>query len=179
MKTIGDLGEKEFLSKILGTVALTAKREMFDDCVVIDLTKLVGVADLPYIVYSLDHPSFIRHALDNVSAHRFYGRWLAAVTCNDVVAMGGRCRGFALDLSAPLSTGIDDIHELISGIREILDDYGAVYEGGNFDASALETVGFAWGVVQRHALVRRQGARPGDLIVVTGILGQGWVEYLV
>ncbi|MCP4654909.1 MAG: hypothetical protein GY856_05765 [bacterium] len=179
MTTIGDFGEKDFLHEILGGVADTARREAFDDCVVVDLAELAGVEGLPYLVYSLDHPSFVRHPSKSVSPHRFYGRWLAAVTCNDVVAMGARCRGFALDLAAPLDTGIADLQDLLAGIREVLDHYGASFEGGNFDANVLETVGFCWGVVSRHALVRREGAQPGDWVAVTGILGQGWAEYLV
>ena len=177
--TIGDFREKDFLNEIVGAVARTARREAFDDCVVIDLAEIVRDEHAPYLVYSLDHPSFVRHASDKVSPHRFYGRWVAAVTCNDVVAMGGQCRGFALDLAAPLTTEISDIRELLAGISDVLFEYGALYEGGNFDSNALETVGFCWGVVPRHALVRRQGARPGDWIAVTGSLGQGWIEYLV
>ena len=178
-KTIGDFREKDFLNDVLGAVASTARREAFDDCVVIDLAEIIGERSLPYLVYSLDHPSFVRHPSPSIPPYRFYGRWLAATTCNDVVAMGARCRGFSLDLAAPLNTMIDDMRELLAGINDVLTDYGATYEGGNFDASSLETVGFCWGLVARHALVRRQGARSGDRVAVTGILGQGWAEYLV
>jgi thiamine-monophosphate kinase len=177
--TIGDFNEKDFLNDVMGTVASTARREAFDDCVVIDLTPFTGIEGLPYLVYSMDHPSFVRHASDSVSPFRYYGRWVAAVTCNDIVAMGARCRGFSLDLAAPLDTPIENVRELLGGVKEVLDDYGATYEGGNFDANMLETVGFCWGIVPQHALVRRHGARPSDMVAVTGILGQGWVEYLV
>jgi len=179
MTIIGDFSEKEFIREILGTAAKTARREAFDDCVIIDLSEVLGQADLPFLVYSLDHPSFVKHPSKEIPAFRFYGRWLAAVTCNDVVAMGARCRGFSLDLAAPLSTEIGDIRQLILGIRDVLDHYGATYEGGNFDANTLETVGFCWGIVPRQGLVRRAGARPGDVVAVTGVLGKGWVEYQI
>lgn len=179
MSTISDFREKDFLHEVLGAAAATASRGSFDDCVIIDLSELTGTPGLPYIVYSLDHPSFVRHASEAVSPYRFYGRWVAAATCNDVVAMGARCRGFSLDLAAPLDTRVEDIRELTLGLKDVLDEYGATYEGGNFDNNSLETVGFAWGLVARGGLVRRQGARAGDFVAVTGVLGQGWVEYLV
>ena len=47
------------------------------------------------------------------------------MTCNDVVAMGARCRGFSLDLSAPLETPIADVTELLSGVNDVLSVYGA------------------------------------------------------
>lgn len=169
--------EKQFIQEILGPLAATASADTFDDAVVIDLAKLTGQEEAPFLVYSIDQPSFVKHANPELNPFRFYGRWVAGVTCNDIIAMGGRCHGFSLALAAPPDTEADDIRSLVQGINDVLASCDAIYEGGNFDSGDLATVGFAWGLVPRAGLVRRSGARPGDKIVVTGELGLGWVEY--
>ncbi|MGH3964737.1 MAG: thiamine-phosphate kinase [Gammaproteobacteria bacterium] len=172
-----DFQEKQFIQEILGPLAKTAALENFDDAVVIDLADLAGIRNAPFLVYSMDQPSFVRHADASLDPFRFYGRWVAGTTCNDVIAMGGRCRGFSLALAAPLESKIDDVRSLVVGIKDVLDRCGATYEGGNLDSGDLGTVGFVWGIVSRDGIVRRSGAQPGDRIVVTGELGLGWLEY--
>jgi thiamine-monophosphate kinase len=174
---IGDFGEKEFIHEVLGQAASTAQADMFDDCVVVDLAEITGAADAPYLVYSMDQPGFVRQPDPAVDPYRFYGRWVAGATCNDVLAMGAECRGFSLALAAPQDMEVHDVKELIAGISDVLAHIGARYEGGNLDNSALATVGYAWGLVPRHGIVRRSGARVGDRIAVTGPLGTGWLEY--
>jgi thiamine monophosphate kinase len=171
------LQEKQFIQKIFGPAARTAAAGAFDDSVVIDLAEITGQLNAPFLVYSLDQPSFVRHANPTINPFRFYGRWVAGVTCNDIIAMGARCRGFSLALAAPPDTETEDIGYLVQGINDVLATCHATYEGGNFDTGDLATVGFAWGLAPRAGLVRRSGARPGDKIVVTGELGLGWVEY--
>jgi thiamin-phosphate kinase len=169
--------EKQFIEEVLGPLAKTASREDFEDAVILDLAELTGLDDAPFLVYSMDQPSFVRHADQSLDAFRFYGRWIAGVTCNDVIAMGGRCRGFSLALAAPPETEVANVRSLVLGINDVLERYGASYEGGNLDSSDLATVGFAWGLAPRNGIVRRSGARPGDYIAVTGGLGLGWLEY--
>lgn len=172
-----DFQEKQFIREVLGPFAKTAAQENFDDAVVIDLADLTGSRDAPFLVYSMDQPSFVRHADESLDPFRFYGRWVAGTTCNDVIAMGGRCRGFSLALAAPLESKIDDVRSLVLGIKDVLDRCGATYEGGNLDSGDLGTVGFVWGIVPRDGIIRRSGAQLGDRIVVTGELGLGWLEY--
>lgn len=174
---LGELREKEFIKAVIGRYADTAVADRFDDCVTIDLERVCRVAGLPFLVYSLDHPSFIRPGLGLEADHRFYGRWVAACVCGDVLAMGARPRGFALDLAAPLDLDVQAVEWILLGIRDVLDTYGATFEGGNFDANALELVGYAWGVVPRDRIVRRGGAREGDYVVATTVLGFGWADY--
>ncbi|MGH3401179.1 MAG: thiamine-phosphate kinase [Streptosporangiaceae bacterium] len=172
-----DWDEKGFIKHVLGAFALTARPDKFDDAVIIDLAPITGQPDANYLVYSIDQPSFVSHPDPAVDPFRFYGRWVAGVTCNDVIAMGARCRGFSLALAAPPELETDRVESLLCGIRDVLARCGADYEGGNLDSGELGTVGMAWGLVSRHGIVRRGGARPGDLIVVTGELGLGWLEY--
>jgi thiamine-monophosphate kinase len=172
-----DFQEKQFIQEILGPIAKTATPDNFDDAIVIDLADLTGIRNAPFLVYSMDQPSFVRHADASLDPFRFYGRWVAGTTCNDVIAMGGRCRGFSLALATPPESKIDDIRSLVHGIKDVLDRCGATYEGGNLDRGDLGTVGFVWGIVPRNGIVRRSGAQLGDRIVVTGQLGLGWLEY--
>lgn len=174
-----DFSEKSFIKNVLGKYADTAKSERFDDCVVIDLAMFTKDPNAPFLVYSMDHPSFIkRNILSKEESYRFYGRWAAACTCGDVLAMGALPKGFSLDLAAPLETDIIDIENIMHGIGDTLRHYGIVFEGGNFDTNHLETVCMAWGVVERNRIIRRSGARVGDLIVATGTLGIGWSGYI-
>jgi thiamine-monophosphate kinase len=169
--------EKDFIQEVMGPFATTASADGFDDAVVIDLAEITGRPDADFLVYSMDQPSMIPHADPDLDPFRFYGRWVAGTTCNDIIAMGARCRGFSLALAAPPEAEVGDLQSMLRGISDVLAQCGATYEGGNLDSGELSTVGFAWGLAPRLGLVRRSGARPGDVIAVTGELGLGWLEY--
>jgi thiamine-monophosphate kinase len=172
-----DWDEKSFIQQVLGGFARTARADAFDDAVIIDLAAVTGRTDDQLLVYSMDQPSFVQPLDPAADPYRFYGRWVAGVTCNDVIAMGARCRGFSLALAAPPDLETTCVEQLLGGVADVLEFCGAEYEGGNIDSGPMGTVGLAWGLVARHAVVRRSGARPGDAIVVTGELGLGWLEY--
>jgi len=179
-ETVGQFEEKAFLKDFIAKYALNAASEEFDDCIVIDLSKILCISDLPYLVYSIDHPSFIERPLpiDEETQYRFYGRWTAATICGDVLAMGAQPRGFSLDISAPLETQVRNLDYILQGVSDVLGAYETTYEGGNFDVSDLEMVGIAWGIVDQDKIIRRSGAREGDIIAVTTALGYGWAEYI-
>jgi thiamine-monophosphate kinase len=172
-----DWDEKSFIRQVVGEFARTARVDDFDDAVVIDIATITDLPTAQYLVYSIDQPSFVRSPDPALDPFRFYGRWVAGVTCNDVIAMGARCRGFSLALAAPPELESDRVKALLSGVTDVLGYCGAAYEGGNLDTGELATVGVAWGLAPRHGIIRRSGARPGDLIAVTGELGLGWLEY--
>src|SRR5262245_18187781 len=140
MTKLSDLREKDFIKRVIGRYAKTARPDQFDDCVMIDLEEVCGAKGLPYFIYSIDHPSFIRRGMGDEADHRFYGRWVAAVVCGDVLAMGACPRGFSLDLSVPLDMATEEVEWILSGVRDVLDIYGATFEGGNLDTNALELV---------------------------------------
>ncbi len=180
MSLLKDTSEKAFIKQVLVNYAATAQIELFDDCVVIDPAEIFQISGLPYIVYSLDHPSKIKRPLPKGMEWRFYGRWIAGCTCGDVLAMGAQPRGFSLDLAVPLETSVCVIEDIYAGIQDVTSHYGAKIEGGNLDVNnKLEVVGFCWGTVNRGAIIRRGGARVGDIVAVTSELGIGWASYLL
>jgi thiamine-monophosphate kinase len=180
MAKLAEFREKDFIRSILARYASTAQSEQFEDCVVIDpLSAGLGFSDALF-VYSIDHPSKIKRPLPPELEWRFYGRWIAACTAGDVLAMGAKPTGFALDLAVPLSCEVAHIEQIYAGLLDVLQEYGATLEGGNLDVNEkLETVGMCWGVVERSRIIRRSGARPGDIVAVTTELGLGWASYLL
>lgn len=173
---VADIGEKRLINEVLNAYAATAGLDHTEDCVVIDPASAAGAL----FVYSVDHCSLIDRPMPDGFGWRYHGRWLAACTCNDVLAMGGQPRGFAVDLAISDQTPLSAIKDLYTGITDVLDVYGARLEGGNTDLNTrTETVAMCWGTVPPDGLIRRRGARLGDYVVVTTELGLGWASYLL
>lgn len=178
--TVNHLGEKRFIRELLSRYASTAGADGQDDCMVIDLTKQSFPDRQSLVVYSVDHPSPIQRPLPEGFKWRFFGRWSAACTCNDVLAMGARPQGFSLDLAIPAETRVDVVTDIYDGLTDVLDEYGTVLQGGNVDInSTLGVVGVSWGTVAPAGMIRRRGARPGDVVAVTTEVGVGWASYVL
>ncbi len=177
---LSDVGEKGLIRTVLADYATTARENQIDDCVVIELSERLGIPGLPNIVYSIDHPGLIDRPLPPNSTWRFRGRWAAACTCNDVIAMGAQPQGFALDLALPKDIAIDDVRDFYQGMTDVLTEYGVVIEGGNIDANdRFETAAMCWGTVSPEGMIRREGARAGDVVAVTTPIGLGWASHLL
>jgi thiamine-monophosphate kinase len=90
----------------------------------------------------------------------------AAVNLSDLAASGAEPEGLIVSLGLPGETELDDVLELYVGMRET----GVPVIGG--DTTAAERVYLSVTAVGRSARVPgRDGAQPGDLLVVTGPLG--------
>ena len=90
----------------------------------------------------------------------------AAVNLSDLSASGADPEGLIVTLAAPPDTSVADVLELYEGIAET----GVPVLGG--DTSRSERLVLSVTAVGRSQRVPgRAGARPGDLLVVTGPLG--------
>ncbi|MEE9284420.1 MAG: thiamine-phosphate kinase [Dehalococcoidia bacterium] len=102
------------------------------------------------------------------------GRRAAAINLSDIGAMGGLPRYALVSLALPPETEVAWVDELYRGLREELATYDASVIGGNVSASGHDMVidVTLLGEVAEEQLLRRDGARPGDVVLTTGTLGE-------
>ena len=106
---------------------------------------------------------------------RSFGRIAAANALSDVYAMGGRPL-MALSLVGFPSQKLDAsvLRDMISGLRETVEQAGAVLAGGHTTEDDEPKLGLAvTGVVHPDEIWRNSGARAGDALVLTKPLGSG------
>jgi len=107
----------------------------------------------------------VHFRLDWIS-YRELGFRAAAVNLSDLAACGAEPLGFVVSVAAPGDTELDDVLELYEGMAET----GVPVVGG--DTSEAKSLYLSVTALGRSARVPgRSGARPGDLLVVTGPLG--------
>jgi thiamine-monophosphate kinase len=112
------------------------------------------------------------HFRTDLTTPRDLGYKAIAVNVSDVAAMAASPR-FAL-CALTLSTAIDAawVVELAGGMRECCDEFALSLVGGNLSrGDEVSIVVTVTGEVVPGRAVRRNGARPGDRLVVTGSLG--------
>jgi thiamine-monophosphate kinase len=98
--------------------------------------------------------------------YRELGYRAAAVNLSDLAASGAEPEGLIVSLGAPSHTVFDDVLELYEGLNEA----GVPVLGG--DTTASERLFLSVTALGRSERVPgRGGARPGDVLVVTGSLG--------
>lgn len=101
----------------------------------------------------------------------------AVVNFSDIYAMNAQPKQLLVSLGVSGRFAVEDIDELYAGIRMACDAYGVDLVGGDTSASMTGlTIGVtAIGEGEEGKLAYRSGAKPKDLICVTGDLGAAYV----
>lgn len=104
--------------------------------------------------------------------------WKAlAVNLSDMAAMGADPNWFTLALTLPESNDAW-LKEFSAGLQRIAARYGVQLVGGDTTKGPLSITLQIHGSVDRGQALRRDGARPGDLIYVSGSLGDAGLGLL-
>jgi len=144
---------------MIGTIIAPERLE--DDCAIIPCGDLLMVASTDMLHETTDFPTGMTD---------WQVGWMAvAVTLSDVASMG------AAPGQVLLAVGLDEpdrLSGIVMGARDCCVASGAELVGGDLDAHReLTIVSTGLGTVAPEHLVRR-GAQPGDVIAVTGPLGE-------
>jgi thiamine-monophosphate kinase len=104
---------------------------------------------------------------------RLLGRRALAAALSDLAAMGARPLGFLLALAAPPGLDLRLADALAHGLAEAAAESGCPLLGGNVTRARETSLTLtAVGAVRRGRALLRSGARPGDRLFVTGVLGR-------
>lgn len=100
------------------------------------------------------------------------GAKAVAVNVSDIASMGGVPRFGLVTLGLTRTTPVADVEALYKGIRRSCQHYGVSLVGGDTTrASQMILSVVMLGEQEEGSVVSRSGASPGDLIYVTGTLG--------
>lgn len=106
------------------------------------------------------------------TAPQWIGYKAVARVLSDFAAIGATPQHLLISLAAPASTPVQRIRAIYRGIHKIADAHSVSVVGGEtVRASQLALHVFGAGDVPRGGVLKRSGAKPGDIIMVTGALG--------
>jgi thiamine-monophosphate kinase len=122
--------------------------------------ELVVCSDL--LVRSLDLPEGV---------DPFYLGWRAVISnLSDLAAMGARPLALLFSLGLPPELEVKEFRRILLGIRRASSLYGVPVVGGDLSGCG-EVVVNGMGVGRTERILTRKGARPGDLVALTGQVG--------
>lgn len=128
-------------------------------------------------VASTDIVTFDRHFPAGMSYEQL-GWYAAAVNFSDLAAMGARPTGFLAALALPGDLDPQNAYDIMSGIDQCCEFCGTGIVGGDTKPGPGIITGTALGSMDGRKPMLRSGARPGDLVAVTGPLGGAAVAFL-
>ena len=134
-----------------------------DDCAILDVPHGKSLA------VSMDTLVAGRHFIDGANAVNL-GHKSLAVNLSDLAAMGAEPAWATLSLTMP-DANICWIQDFMQGFLALADRFGVQLVGGDTTRGPLSITVQIHGFVDPRLVMRRNGAQAGDLIYVTGSLG--------
>lgn len=155
-----DLGERRLVRRVAEILGISER----DDCAMVEDGE-------NYLVWTTDM-LHRRADFPEIATGWQIGWMAAAVNLSDVAAMGALPTGLLSAAGIPPGTEVEYVEEIFAGMKDCARTFGTRVLGGDLDScDELTLVGTALGRVERDRVLRRRGARPGDLLCTTGTLG--------
>jgi len=154
------IGERQLIRRISEILGGVVK----DDCATLDLSDRYLVVSTDMLHRETDFPE--------IMTPWQIGWMVIAVNLSDIAAMGAEPAGLLVATGLPHDIELSFIDELFRGFKDCASTFGTKVLGGDTDSSReLTLTGCAMGFVEKELILRRHGARLGDLLCTTGFLG--------
>lgn len=160
MVSLEEVGERQLIEDFKSFIRPEGRVGPGDDAAVIGKD----------IVVTTDVVTFDRHFPAGMTYEQF-GWYAAAVNFSDLAAMGARPIGFTAALALPPTLDAQFAYDIMSGIDQCAEFCGTGIVGGDTKSGPGIVAGTAIGTMDGRAPMLRSGARPGDVVAVTGPLG--------
>lgn len=165
VSTVGEFGLINRLRNLLGVSP--AIKGIGDDAAILE------IPGSEYLLATVDMlVDGVHFHLTDSNAQDVGARALA-VNASDIAAMGGRPTFALVSLALPPHLAAVQVERMYVGMQKIASDLHVAVVGGNMTRTSgpvcIDVT--LLGMVERDCVVRRDGARPGDALAVTGALG--------
>jgi thiamine-monophosphate kinase len=171
VKMLSDLGERTAIQRIAAILTKGVNSSgIGDDCAAIDLGK-------EYLLVTTDLMYQRTHIPAQMTPYQM-GWFLVAINLSDIAAKGGTPLGLVLSFGLPKKTSELFLKELTKGADACAVTFGTTIVGGDTkETNEITLCGTAFGTVKKDEFMLRIGARPGDVVAVTGTLGRAGAGY--
>jgi thiamine-monophosphate kinase len=170
---IHELGEFGLIDRIAHQTKLVNATSLFgigDDAAVLDMEGT------DYLLWSTDLLAEGIHFDLTFTPLQHLGHKAVSVNVSDIAAMNGKAEQIVVSLGLSNRFSVDAVDALYEGIRSACEQYKVDLVGGDTTASRsglIISVGVL-GRVRKDKIVYRQGAKPNDVVCVTGDLGAAY-----
>ena len=167
MLRLKDIGEFGLIERIAKGIKLDSSviKGIGDDCAVVKFSKdkyLLFTADM-----LIEDVHFRRTAAPYCIGHK-----ALACSISDIAAMGGEPKYALVSLGLPKNLPVSFVDGIYKGIKALAGKFGINIVGGDTNRSDKIIIDVAIaGLVEKDNLVKRDGAKAGDIIIVSGSLG--------
>ncbi len=163
-KTLGEVGERKFLSLISNLV----------DTSILDFNDDASAIVLPSEKLLVINSDMLVQQTDVLPGMSFKKIGMKAITMSvsDLIAKGAKPLGCLLSVGFPSNLSISDAKAIIEGAKEQCIVYGCKLLGGDTNESSEIIVdATSFGICEKSEIISRKGVQEGDLIYTTGLFG--------
>ena len=168
MSTAEELGERKIIKLILDQLEQMPNMPIpfGDDVSAIDIgNEKLAILKTDMLVGKTDIPPGM--TLQQAA------RKTVIMNISDLAAKGVQPLAILASIGVPRNLTIKDIQKIGKGLNEGAREYNTYVIGGDTnEASDLIINCLAFGICEKRHLMRRSGAKPGDIVAVTGLFGK-------
>ncbi|MCK9422734.1 MAG: thiamine-phosphate kinase [Bacteroidales bacterium] len=177
LTTLAELGEFGLIDRLTRQVKLyhpETLKGIGDDAAVIDAGDHVILLSTDLLVEGI-------HFDLTYMPFKHLGYKAAVVNISDIAAMNGIPKQMTVSIAVSSRFSVEALDELYAGILLACETYKVDLVGGDTSsvAKGLTISVTITGTAQKDEVIYRNGARPGDLLCVTGDLGSAYMGLLV